>query len=122
MPRSRLREAGNKRRPSSRQSVLEIRGRAGGSPLLYGVRGIIERKKGADAMTIQEMIREARTLSVDERKQLIKALVDIVNEPSPKEPKKRNLLELAGLGAEIWEGIDPQEYINQLRSEWDHRP
>jgi hypothetical protein len=73
-------------------------------------------------MTLQEMIREARTLSVEERKQLIKALVDIVNEPSAKEPKKRNLLELAGLGAEIWEGIDAQEYVNQLRSEWDHRP
>ncbi|MCA0454999.1 MAG: hypothetical protein LCI00_13585 [Chloroflexi bacterium] len=73
-------------------------------------------------MTIQEMIQEARTLSVEERKQLIKALVDIVNEPEAAPPKKRNLLELAGLGAEIWEGIDPQEYVNQLRSEWDHRP
>ncbi len=73
-------------------------------------------------MTIQEMIREARTLSVEERKQLIKALVDIVNEPEAENPKKRNLLELAGLGADIWEGIDAQEYVNQLRSEWDHRP
>lgn len=70
-------------------------------------------------MTIQKMIQEARTLSVEERKQLIKALVDIVNEPAATPPKKRNLLELAGLGAEIWEGIDPQEYITQLRSEWD---
>lgn len=69
-------------------------------------------------MTIQEMIQEARTLSVEERKQLIKALVDIVNEPEAAPPKKRNLLELAGLGAELWEGIDPQEYVNQLRSEW----
>ncbi len=73
-------------------------------------------------MTIQEMIQVARTLSVDEQKQLIKALVDIVNEPEVEVPKKRNLLELAGLGAEIWEGIDAQEYVNQLRSEWDHRP
>jgi len=73
-------------------------------------------------MTIQEMIQEARTLSVEERKQLIKALVDIVNEPAAQAPKNRNLLELAGLGAEILEGIDAQEYVNQLRSEWDHRP
>ncbi len=73
-------------------------------------------------MTIQEMIQEARALSVEERKQLIKALVDIVNEPASQAPKKRNLLELAGLGAEIWEGIDAQDYVNQLRSEWDHRP
>ena len=74
-------------------------------------------------MTIQEMIQEARTLSVEERKELIKGLVDIVNEPEQAaKPKKRNLLELAGLGLEIWEGIDPQEYVTQLRSEWDHRP
>ena len=73
-------------------------------------------------MTIQEMIQEAGTLSVEERKQLIKALVDIVDAPAVQAPKKRNLLELAGLGAGIWEGIDAQEYVNQLRSEWDHRP
>ena len=74
-------------------------------------------------MTIQEMIQEARMLSVEERKQLIQALMDIGNESEQtNRPKKRNLLELAGLGAEIWEGIDAQEYVNQLRSEWDHRP
>lgn len=33
----------------------------------------------------------------------------------------RSLLELEGLGAEIWQGVDAQEYVNQLRSEWDHR-
>ena len=38
------------------------------------------------------------------------------------EPAKHSLLELEGLGAEIWEGIDAQEYINELRAEWDHRP
>ncbi len=73
-------------------------------------------------MTIQEMIQEARTLSVEERKQLIKALMDIANEPEVEALKKRNIMEFVGLGAEIWEGIDAQEYVNQLRSEWDHRP
>jgi hypothetical protein len=73
-------------------------------------------------MTLQDMIREARTLSVEERRQLIKALVDIENEPAKEAPKKRNIMEFLGLGAEIWEGIDAQEYVNQLRSEWDHRP
>jgi hypothetical protein len=31
-------------------------------------------------------------------------------------------MELHGLGAEIWQGIDAQEYVDQLRSEWDDRP
>ncbi|MDZ7266476.1 MAG: hypothetical protein ONB48_03615 [candidate division KSB1 bacterium] len=35
---------------------------------------------------------------------------------------KRSIMELHGLGAEIWEGIDAQEYVTKLREEWDHRP
>lgn len=38
------------------------------------------------------------------------------------EKPKRSLLELEGLGKEIWEGIDAQEYVNELRDEWEHRP
>lgn len=39
-----------------------------------------------------------------------------------EEPRERSLLELEGLGAHLWEGIDAQEYVKQIRSEWDHRP
>ena len=33
------------------------------------------------------------------------------------DPTKRSLSELRGLGKEIWQGIDAQEYVNQLREE-----
>jgi len=69
-------------------------------------------------MTLQEMIQEAQKLSNEECRQLMQALTSM--EGAPK--KKYRLSDLRGVGAEIWEGIDPQEYINQLRSEWDHRP
>ena len=36
------------------------------------------------------------------------------------EKPKRSIMELHGLGKEIWEGIDAQEYVNELRKEWDH--
>lgn len=39
----------------------------------------------------------------------------------PIKPKMRSLLELEGLGAEIWEGIDAQKYVDELRQEWDSR-
>lgn len=32
---------------------------------------------------------------------------------------KRSLLELKGLGASLWNGIDIQEYVDALRNEWD---
>ena len=31
---------------------------------------------------------------------------------------KRSLLEFHGLGKEIWKGVDAQQYVDQLRSEW----
>lgn len=34
----------------------------------------------------------------------------------------RSLLELEGLGAEIWNGVDAQDYVNALRDEWETRP
>lgn len=71
-------------------------------------------------MTIQEMIQEARTLSVEERKELIKALVDIVNEPEQAlKPKKRNIMEFAGIAAHLADDEDPQDYVRRLRNEWD---
>lgn len=30
--------------------------------------------------------------------------------------------DLSGLGAEVWEGVDPADYVQQLRSEWAGRP
>ena len=36
-----------------------------------------------------------------------------------KPKRKRQLTELRGLGKEIWAGIDAQEYVNEMRDEWD---
>ena len=33
----------------------------------------------------------------------------------------RSILELEGLGREVWEGVDAKRYIDELRDEWDHR-
>lgn len=74
-------------------------------------------------MTLDDIVREARALSIQQRKELIGLIVDTLTEtPPPSLPSKRSLLEMAGLGAEIWKGIDAQEYVNRLRDEWDSRP
>lgn len=38
---------------------------------------------------------------------------------TPQEPGKRSILELRGLGKEIWQGADAQEHVEGLRKEWD---
>lgn len=76
-------------------------------------------------MTVAEIVEKAKALSQQEQKELIKLLVDAlaVDAPSERAPQKRHRLsDLRGLGAEIWQGIDAQEYVNQLRDEWDARP
>lgn len=71
-------------------------------------------------MTVAEIIEQAKTLNVQERKLLVKMVVDTLDVAETL-PRQRRLSELRGLGKEVWEGIDAQEYVNQLRSEWDHR-
>ena len=34
---------------------------------------------------------------------------------------ERSILELEGLGMEIWNDVDPAKYINDLRDEWNNR-
>jgi hypothetical protein len=74
-----------------------------------------------DTVTITEIMRQAQALSAQERKKLIKLLIDSL-EVRDSQEKRHSILELAGLGKEIWEGIDAQEYVDQLRNEWDDRP
>jgi hypothetical protein len=71
-------------------------------------------------LSLSQIAAEIRSLTVEERKQLISLIVDSLTEPQSEE--EHNILELEGLGAEIWQGIDAQEYVHQLRNEWDQRP
>jgi hypothetical protein len=66
---------------------------------------------------LADLIREIRELSISERKMLLMIIADSLTETA----KTRSLLELEGLGAELWEGIDAQAYVDSLRSEWDER-
>ena len=73
-------------------------------------------------MTMAEILQQAKTLSGQERKELVKLLVDSLDVPEAALRQQRRLSELRGLGKEIWEGMDAQEYVDKLRSEWDERP
>ncbi len=65
-----------------------------------------------------------KPLSQDEQlKLLAKMAEELANGVEETEPtKKRSIMELHGLGSEIWEGIDAREYVNELRNEWEHQP
>jgi len=67
--------------------------------------------------TVAQLLQQAKTLSAEERKELVSQIIATL-QPS----QKRSLTELRGLGKEIWQGVNPQDYLDQLRQEWDSRP
>jgi hypothetical protein len=72
-------------------------------------------------MSVQEMLQEARSLSTEERKELMKGLVDLLTE-APQTKVKRRISEFRGLGAHLYDGTDAQEHVSQMREEWDKNP
>jgi hypothetical protein len=73
---------------------------------------------------VEEIYEEhIRSLPVVDRLKLVELIAHgLVATTSRDVPHSRSLLELEGLGAEIWQGIDAQAYVNELRKEWDQRP
>ncbi len=60
----------------------------------------------------------AASLSHEEQVQLVRELATrVVTDSEPK--SQRSILELRGLGKDIWQGIDAQEYIRSERSSWN---
>jgi len=54
----------------------------------------------------------------EEHRSVAQQVIHLVSK-SVGRPKSRSILELRGLGKEIWEGIDPAEYVRQERDSWD---
>jgi hypothetical protein len=69
-------------------------------------------------MTIADIVQQAKFLSRDERKALIKLLLDLLDET---ESRTHNILEFEGIAAHLVDDEDPQDYIHRMRDEWDKR-
>jgi len=64
-----------------------------------------------------------KPLSPAERLRLLAMIADdLAQASSDDEAHEHSLLELEGLGEELRQGVDAQEYVRELRREWDHRP
>lgn len=64
-----------------------------------------------------------KALPPADRLQLLAVIArDLAESPGPGAPEDGGLLDLEGLGAAIWSGVDAQRYVDALRQEWDQRP
>ena len=74
----------------------------------------------SEAKTIYES--EIRKLPPRERLRLVELITRDLATAAGTEPDRRSIVELRGLGAEIWKGVEAQQYVNELRNEWGQRP
>lgn len=66
---------------------------------------------------------EIRGLPLPDRLRLAQRILgDVATEATAEAGPSRSLLDLEGLGAELWGSVDAQDYVNRLREEWDSRP
>ncbi|TAE59080.1 MAG: hypothetical protein EAZ76_11725 [Nostocales cyanobacterium] len=68
----------------------------------------------------QELLEQAKNLTAEEQLKLVEDLSILIRQQLTITSKpKRSILELRGLGKEIWGNIDAQEYVNQERDSWN---
>ena len=61
-----------------------------------------------------------KPLPREERVQLLDLLQTELENGDANE-QGHSILELHGLGKEIWQGVDPKDYVKKLRDEWEDR-
>lgn len=72
--------------------------------------------KMVNTLSHSELLTIIQNLDTDEQLKLLEELAVIVRSKVKK--KKRSILELEGLGKEIWESVDAQEYVDRERDSW----
>jgi hypothetical protein len=66
----------------------------------------------------EDALNRARRLSAEEQLALLEALAAMIRQTVTPRPR-RSILELQGLGKQIWQGMDAQEYVNRERDAWN---
>ncbi len=76
--------------------------------------------------TYHEVLNQVQHLSPDEQFQLVEDVLALLRHKIAAEPQQEkapeplhSILELRGLGKEVWAGIDVDQYIEQERNSWD---
>lgn len=68
--------------------------------------------------TYHELLLQVENLTADEQLRLLEEIASLVRRRISGKPK-RSIMELEGLGKEIWQGIDAQEYVDRERASWN---
>lgn len=68
-------------------------------------------------MNIEEIYQQhIKSLPRAEQLKLLAKVAAELSQDNSDETKEHSIMELHGLGAEIWQGVDTQDYVNELRN------
>ena len=74
------------------------------------------------SIMINKIMFEITKLAYSEKLELLMKLAKQINEQEfKKKDSKYTLLQLKGLGKELWQEVDVENYINTERDQWDDR-
>lgn len=70
--------------------------------------------------SLEELLGLIAQLTEQEQLELIAQLSARLAQKGRCQPQPLTWMQMMGLGAEIWKGIDAQEYVNRERASWDN--
>lgn len=71
------------------------------------------------SLTYDDYVRGINRLRPEEQLSLVEIISARLKKTLTTRKAKHSIMELEGLGADIWEGIDAQEYVRKERESWD---
>ena len=70
-------------------------------------------------LRFEDYVKGIERLRPEEQLNLIEIIFARLKTNLKRKRVKHSLLELEGLGAQVWKGIDGQQYVNGERKSWD---
>ena len=71
------------------------------------------------SISYSDYVRGIKLLNIDEQLTLLEIISARLKKSIGKKEGKNSIMALEGLGANIWKGIDAQDYVQQERESWD---
>lgn len=70
-------------------------------------------------VTYEDVVATLPTLKTEEQLNLLEVLSLVLKKSVVQKEKEHRLLELEGLGAEVWSRVDVEKYISRERDSWN---
>ena len=73
----------------------------------------------SSALGYEAILKQIQLLTQEEQLTLLADIAELLRARTTPQAAQHSILELQGLGKEIWNAIDGQEYVNRERDAWN---